>query len=89
MEIVNTVPTMVIVGLRVLVGSQSVERSPAYLEVFGRATQITANRSRWVDLPFTREESLTADKKMTLFGKYGEYFVCLLNMNLPMMKEIL
>ena len=69
-DIINTASSMVMVGLRVLVGSHSTERAPAYLEVFGRAIQFTATRSRWIDVPFTREESLTADKKVTLFGKH-------------------
>ena len=29
------------VGVRVLVGSQSIDRAPTYLEVFGRTTQVT------------------------------------------------
>ena len=57
------------VGVRVLVGSQSAERTPSYLEVFGRTTQVNLSRGRWFDLPFTREESLTADKKFNLFSK--------------------
>jgi len=28
------------VGVRVLIGSQSIERAPSYLEVFGRTTQV-------------------------------------------------
>lgn len=31
--------------------------------------QINTNRVRWYDMPFTREESLTADKKVTVFGR--------------------
>ena len=60
---------MVMVGLRVLVGSHSIERAPSSLEVFGRTIQINATRSRWIDVPFTRDESLTADKKVTLSSK--------------------
>nr|KAG5693182.1 hypothetical protein BaRGS_014072 [Batillaria attramentaria] len=61
-EISNSNTANVMVGLRVLVGTQSVDKAPSYLEIFGRTTQ-----ARWFDLPFTREESLTADKKVTLF----------------------
>ena len=36
--------------------------------------QTNVTRARWYDLPFTRMESLTADKKFTLFGKkYNVY----------------
>ena len=52
-----------------MVGSQNTERAPGTLEVFGRAIPVTAARSRWIDLPFTREESLTADKKCALTGE--------------------
>ncbi len=66
----NTNSAMTMVGVRVYVGSQAIERAPSYLEVFGRTVQIAITRARWFDLPFTREESLTADKKFTLFGKF-------------------
>lgn len=37
--------------------------------MFGRIIPITATRSRWYDIPFSREESLQSDKKLTiLFG---------------------
>lgn len=68
-EITNTNNSTVMVGVRVLVGSQSIERAPSYVEVFGRTVQVTCQRARWVDLPFTREESLNADKKFSLFCK--------------------
>ena len=55
------------VGVRVLIGSQAIERAPSYIEVFGRATHVTVSRARWYDLPFTRDESLLADKKFTIF----------------------
>ncbi|XP_022084216.1 E3 ubiquitin-protein ligase UBR4-like isoform X1 [Acanthaster planci] len=68
-EVINNNSSMVMVGIRVHVGAQSIERVPSYLEVFGRSTQVqlTSTRNRWFDIPFTREESLTADKKFTLF----------------------
>ncbi|RUS88506.1 hypothetical protein EGW08_003764 [Elysia chlorotica] len=68
MEITNTNNTTVPVGIRVLLGSQSAERAPSYIEVFRRSIQIQLNsRPRWFDIPFTREESLTADKKFNIF----------------------
>lgn len=66
----NSNATTVMVGVRVFVGSQSVERAPTYLEVFGRTVQVQCVKPRWVDLPFTREESLNADKKFILFSKF-------------------
>lgn len=38
-------------------------------KVFGRSIRTTLTRSRWFDIPLTREESLQADKKLTItFG---------------------
>ena len=31
--------------------------------------QVNMARARWFDMPFTREESLTADKKVNLFSE--------------------
>ncbi|CAG9835872.1 unnamed protein product [Diabrotica balteata] len=68
-EVTNNDPNIVMVGLRVLVGSQDVIRIPSFVEIFGRTIPITATRSRWYDIPFSREEGLQADKKLTiLFG---------------------
>lgn len=57
------------VGVRVLVGCQSLEKVPSYIEIFGRVIPLSLTRNRWFDLPFTREESLTADKKFAIFCK--------------------
>ncbi|XP_077505275.1 E3 ubiquitin-protein ligase-like protein poe isoform X4 [Amblyomma americanum] len=67
LEITNTDTTMVMVGVRVLVGSQDVQRAPSTVELFGRSHPLILTRSRWYDLPFSREESLSADKKINLF----------------------
>ncbi len=67
LEVSNTGGGTVMVGVRVLVGSQALERAPSYIEVFGRSTHVTLTRARWYDLPFTRDESLLADKKLTIF----------------------
>jgi E3 ubiquitin-protein ligase UBR4 len=57
------------VGVRVLLGSQDVSRIPSSIEIFGRSLQVALTRSRWFDFPLTREESLQADKKLTItFG---------------------
>ncbi|KAJ8985586.1 hypothetical protein NQ317_015077 [Molorchus minor] len=68
-EITNNDSNMVMCGIRVLVGSQDVQRCPSFVEVCGRIISTNASRSRWYDIPFSREESLQADKKLTiLFG---------------------
>nr|XP_037270039.1 E3 ubiquitin-protein ligase UBR4-like [Rhipicephalus microplus] len=67
LEITNTDPTLVMVGVRVLVGSQDVQRAPSTVDLFGRSHALVLTRPRWYDFPFTREESLGADKKISLF----------------------
>eukprot|EP00795_Rhopilema_esculentum_P010771 gene10771-19563_t len=68
-EISNTNTSNVMVGLRVHVGMQSLEKIPTYIEVFGRVIPLRLSRGRWFDIPFTKAESLTADKKITVtFG---------------------
>ncbi|MEQ2163899.1 hypothetical protein GOODEAATRI_001010, partial [Goodea atripinnis] len=48
---------------------KAIERAPSYVEVFGRTMQINLTRARWFDFPFTREEALQADKKLSIFSK--------------------
>ncbi|CAH1119052.1 unnamed protein product [Phaedon cochleariae] len=68
-DITNNDSNMVLTGIRVLVGSQDIQRCPSFIEIFGRIVPLTTTRSRWYDIPFSREESLQADKKLTiLFG---------------------
>ena len=67
-EITNTNPGVVMVGVRILIGCQSLEKAPSFVEIFGRVIQLSLTRNRWFDLPFTREESLSADKKFSLFS---------------------
>lgn len=69
MEVVNNNSSMVMTGMRVQVGTQAIERAPSYVEVFGRTMQINLTRARWFDFPFTREEALQADKKLSIFSK--------------------
>ncbi|XP_055747277.1 E3 ubiquitin-protein ligase UBR4 [Salvelinus fontinalis] len=66
-ETVNNNVSMVMTGMRVQVGTQAIERAPSYLEIFGRTMQMNMTRPRWFDFPFTREEALQADKKLSLF----------------------
>ncbi|XP_016138625.1 E3 ubiquitin-protein ligase UBR4 [Sinocyclocheilus grahami] len=66
-EVVNNNNSMVMTGMRVQVGTQAIERAPSYIEIFGRTLQLNLTRSRWFDFPFTREEALQADKKLSIF----------------------
>ncbi|XP_060810461.1 E3 ubiquitin-protein ligase UBR4 isoform X2 [Amyelois transitella] len=69
MEVINSDPNMVICGIRVLLGTQDVARTPSYVEVYGRSVQTNVVRNRWFDIPLTREESLQSDKKLVInFG---------------------
>ncbi len=63
----------VIVGVRILVGSQDVQRAPTCVDVFGRNIPFVLQRHRWFDIPLTKEESLQADKKLVLtFGSSND-----------------
>ena len=68
LEISNHDANQVIVGLRVMLGSQDTSRVPSYIEIFGRRLPIgvggmdgrsNLTRGRWFELPLTREESLS------------------------------
>lgn len=63
------------VGLRVHLGMRSLEKTPTYIEVFGRVIPFRMNRNRWFDIPFTKSESLTADKKITVTCMYALIFL--------------
>lgn len=67
-ECKNLDNSVVITGVRVLVGSTDPSRNPRYIEVFSRMIYVTA-RSRWYDIPLTREESLQSDKVLNI--KFG------------------
>lgn len=56
-------------GMRIQIGTQAIERAPSYIEIFGRTMQLNLSRSRWFDFPFTRDEALQADKKLSLFSE--------------------
>ncbi|ODM96234.1 E3 ubiquitin-protein ligase UBR4, partial [Orchesella cincta] len=69
LEVVNNDGSMVITGIRVLLGSQETTKVPSFIQVFGRTITVTISRARWYDIPLTREESLQADTKLTItFG---------------------
>eukprot|EP01119_Soliformovum_irregulare_P005782 TRINITY_DN1752_c0_g1_i5.p1 TRINITY_DN1752_c0_g1~~TRINITY_DN1752_c0_g1_i5.p1 ORF type:complete len:4545 (-),score=1275.14 TRINITY_DN1752_c0_g1_i5:38-13672(-) len=56
----------VLVGVRVLVGSASVQHIPSELRLFDRTVEVTEGLRRWYDLPFSPEEALTADKEFSI-----------------------
>lgn len=68
-KVSNNDNNQVITGVRVLLGNQDAQRSPSFIEVFGRTIPTTVARNRWFDVPLTREESIRADNKLTVtFG---------------------
>lgn len=68
-EVTNPDPSTVITGIRVQLGTQDINRSPSHIEICGRTIQTSIVRSRWYDIPLTREESLQVDKKLNVnFG---------------------
>lgn len=80
---------MVMTGMRVQVGTQAIERAPSYVEVFGRTMQINLTRARWFDFPFTREEALQADKKLSIFSKSSDDYIGLLVVDVWILCELL
>lgn len=56
----------VMVGMRIQVGVQSMERSPQYVEFLGRLVHMRMAKNRWFDIPFTREESILMSEKNKL-----------------------
>lgn len=69
MTVKNCNPSVVMVGVRVLVGCQAIDKAPTFLEVFGRVIDVEIKRNRWFDIPFTREEVLSTDRTVTLTCK--------------------
>ncbi|XP_067624888.1 protein purity of essence isoform X2 [Eurosta solidaginis] len=70
LEVYNNDPNTVIVGIRVLLGTQDPLRAPQSVSVLGRTIQTVVRRARWFDIPLTREEILQSDKSLkVVFGK--------------------
>lgn len=65
-DVINNDPNMVICGIRVQVGCQELTRSPLSVETFGRSVSMIPVTPRWYDLPMTREESLQAEKRLSM-----------------------
>ncbi len=57
---------MVMTGVRISVGEQDPMTAPGTVEIFGRLHSLHCSRGRWFDFPFTREESILAEKTVTL-----------------------
>ena len=55
-EVTNNDPSMVIVGVRIFLGTQDTIKVPSYIEIFGRPIHVYLTRNRWYDFPLTREE---------------------------------
>lgn len=69
LEITNNDPNTVITGIRVSIGGQDPLRTPQNVTILGRTVSTITTRSRWFDIPMTREESLQSDKKLNVhFG---------------------
>ncbi|XP_068151498.1 protein purity of essence [Drosophila tropicalis] len=70
LEVINNDPNLVIVGIRVLLGTQDVQRAPLSVTILGRTILTPVRRARWFDIPLTREEMLQSDKLLkVIFAK--------------------
>lgn len=70
LEVINNDPNVVIVGIRVLIGTQDVQRAPQSVTILGRTIPTPVRRARWFDIPLTREEMLQSDKLLkVVFAK--------------------
>ena len=69
LEVSNNDSNTVVVGVRVLLGSQDTVRIPSTIELFGRSIPVNLSRARWFEFPLTREESIQCQGKLTItFG---------------------
>lgn len=65
-DVINNDANIVICGVRVQVGSQELSKAPSAIEVFGRNIPINPVTARWYDIPLSREESLQAEKRLSI-----------------------
>lgn len=81
LEVTNNDPNSVITGIRISIGAQDSMRSPQSVTILGRVINTLTTRSRWFDIPLTREESLQSDKKLSImFGPSADpENVCMLD----------
>lgn len=66
-DISNLDHNYAICGFRIGLGSQGVDKIPAFLKVFGRTKTFVTQRSRHFDFPLTEEESMLAEGKVSLY----------------------
>ncbi|CAF1683808.1 unnamed protein product, partial [Adineta ricciae] len=69
LEVINKdSDNMVMTGVRIHVGSYSMDKCPQYFEVFGRTIYTNSSQGpRFYDICLTREESIQAEKKFNIF----------------------
>ncbi|CAI7848635.1 unnamed protein product, partial [Closterium sp. NIES-53] len=62
----NTNSSLLLVGIRVLVGISPSSHTPSSLSLFHRSLPLDRSSRRWYDLPFTPAESLLADRHVSI-----------------------
>ncbi|KAH8263174.1 hypothetical protein KR044_005513 [Drosophila immigrans] len=62
LEVLNSDPNVVMVGIRVLLGTHDTTRAPQSVSILGRTIPTPVRRARWFDIPLTRDEMLQSDK---------------------------
>lgn len=69
LEIINTSESnrMLLMGCRIMCGSNSLEKSPTYFEVMNRKIPVKLSRARWFDICLSKEEAFIADNKLSIF----------------------
>lgn len=73
MQSINNDNNMVITGIRVLLGVSDPQRSPSFIQIFGRLIPTSLARNRWFDVPLTREESIMSDQRLCIvFGQSAD-----------------
>ena len=72
-------------GIRVQIGVQSMERSPQYVDIYGRIVKLKIAKNRWFDIPFAREESLkiVEENKLIVACMFLKYCFIVLNWTSP------
>lgn len=69
LEVSSPDPAMVLTGVRVQFGTQDPARAPQSVSVLGRTVHTPTTRSRWFDMPLTRDESIQCNGRLHLvFG---------------------
>lgn len=68
-DITSNDESSLICGVRIELGKHSVQKAPTYFEVFGRRQMVNVTRVRWFDFPFSREETVAANNRISIvFG---------------------